>query len=153
MSQGAEPPGRFPGTYLLRFDLRETLHLDIGRLGEVQLFPGTLYYAGSAFGPGGVAARVNRHVTGCGKPHWHVDRLRAAVPVSEVWYSHASQRLEHAWAGRLLAMSGAQPAFPGFGSSDCRCPAHLVHFVRAASRRQLAAEFGDDDAVRWVPGL
>jgi Uri superfamily endonuclease len=151
MRRGGKPPDRLPGTYLLRFDLDEPLCLDIGRLGQVPLSSGALYYVGSAFGPGGVAARVHRHVAGTGRPHWHVDRVRAERSVCEVWFSHAPMRLEHAWAERLLALVGAHSAAARFGASDCRCPTHLVHFDRPLSRQRLVSEFGRDGARRWVP--
>ena len=33
----------------------------IGKLGVLHLLPGIYVYVGSAFGPGGIAARVGRH--------------------------------------------------------------------------------------------
>lgn len=117
----------------------------------MQLAAGSHYYSGSAFGPGGVAARVARHVAGSGRVHWHVDRLRALTPVREVWFSHAPARLEHAWSAALLELPGARLAAPRFGASDCRCPGHLVHFRRAPSRASLAAVLHGGEAHRWVP--
>ncbi len=139
------------GSYLLRFDLDTPATLTVGRLGMVSLPAGTLLYVGSAFGPGGVAARVGRHVAGRGRPHWHVDRLRALAPVREVWFSHAGTRLEHAWAAALLALPAARLPVPCFGASDCRCPAHLVAFARAPSRTTLARLPGGEGMRRWVP--
>ncbi len=146
------PPGRAPGSYLLRFDLTEPSTVEVGALGAVTFAAGSHYYAGSAFGPGGVAARVARHVHGRGRPHWHVDRLRALAAVREVWYSHAPVNLEHAWSQALLALPGARPGARRFGASDCRCPGHLVHFRRVPSRAVLGAALLTADGVqRWVP--
>ena len=39
-----------------------------------------------------------------------------------------SERLECTWAATLLRLPRARPVARGFGSSDCRCPTHLVHF-------------------------
>lgn len=144
-------PRRAPGSYLLRFDLASPQTVEVGSLGTVRFAAGCHFYAGSAFGPGGVAARVMRHVAGNGRPHWHVDRLRAVAPVREVWFSHAQARLEHAWAGALLGLPGARLAMARFGASDCRCPGHLVCFRRAPSRAALAAVLRCDEVSRWVP--
>ena len=145
------PPERAPGSYLLRFDLFTDARIEAGALGIVQLEAGSHYYAGSAFGPGGVAARVARHVAGHGRLHWHVDRLRALVPVREVWFSYAVQRLEHAWARALLTLPGARLSCLRFGASDCRCSGHLVGFRRAPSRTALAATLGVEGVRRWAP--
>lgn len=130
-------PG-LPGTYLLRFDLAAPLDIEVGRLGTLHLPAGALYYVGSAFGAGGVAARVGRHLRGGGRPHWHIDRLRAAVTVTAAWYAVADRMQEHRWAERLAGLPGATPV-AGFGASDCRCPSHLVHLRRAPSLERLRA--------------
>lgn len=149
MKRDAAAPGPCPGTYLLRFDLAEPCRLAVGRLGTVELRPGVHYYAGSALGPGGVAARVRRHLVGSRRIHWHIDRLRAQRPVSEVWYCHGPVRLEHAWAAALLVLAAGEVAVPRFGASDCRCPSHLVRFVRAPSPATLRRILGG--ASRWRP--
>ena len=143
------PPERIPGSYLLRFDLVVGSSIEVGALGMLHLDAGSHYYAGSAFGPGGVAARVARHVAGRGRPHWHVDRLRGLVPVREVWFSYAGRRLEHVWARALLALPGARISAARFGASDCRCPGHLVHFPRSPSRTALATRLGGEGVHRW----
>ena len=35
----------------------------VGRLGTLDVHPGTYVYVGSAFGPGGLRARTNRHAS------------------------------------------------------------------------------------------
>jgi Uri superfamily endonuclease len=119
---------RRPGTYVLIVHLPRSRTIIVGKLGEFS-FPGGWYaYAGSARGPGGLAARVARHRRETTTRHWHIDYLRAhAEPVS-VWHTVGSQRLECSWAGALSELPGASAPAPGFGASDCRCPAHLVRF-------------------------
>ena len=58
---------RNPGTYALglRLDAHSTCR--IGALGEYTLQPGNYIYVGSAWGPGGLAARLSRHLRGSGK--------------------------------------------------------------------------------------
>jgi Uri superfamily endonuclease len=104
------------------------VRLQVGALGTY-LFPeGWYVYTGSAFGPGGIRARVARHRRG-GPTHWHVDYLARAAELVEVVEMPGGARGEcdHARAVRL--MPGAVVPARGFGSSDCRCPAHLVYFA------------------------
>ena len=72
--------------------------LQIGRLGGMQLSKGWYVYVGSAFGPGGLAARVSRHLQRHKTRHWHIDHLIWATTVREVWYSQRQPDLEHCWA-------------------------------------------------------
>ena len=101
------------------------MDITIGALGAHAFPAGQYLYVGSAWGPGGLAARVGRHLRGDGAVHWHVDYLRAqAEPVALWWAAHA--RDECAWAGHLLAHPGAEIVVPRFGASDCACAAHLA---------------------------
>lgn len=106
--------------------------MSVGRLGELTLPAGYFVYIGSAFGPGGVAARVARHCR-CDKPlRWHIDYLRSVSEPVGVWFSDASAPLEHEWA-RQVGQAQLE-AIPGFGCSDCQCPSHLF---TARVRRDL----------------
>lgn len=98
----------------------------MGALGSFDFPRGLYLYAGSAWGGGGLAARVGRHLRGDGRPRWHVDHLRrVALPAFVALYPH--RREECALAQQALALPGAQVVAPRFGASDCRCAAHLVH--------------------------
>ncbi|MDA1071819.1 MAG: DUF123 domain-containing protein, partial [Proteobacteria bacterium] len=69
------------GAYLLLFDLAAALDLGpVGRLGRVRLVPALYAYAGNAKGPGGLRARIARHLARDKRPHWHIDRLTQVVP-------------------------------------------------------------------------
>jgi Uri superfamily endonuclease len=113
-----------PGTYVLIVRVVQPLTLAVGRLGTVTLPGGHYAYVGSAHGPGGLRARLNRHLRADKPLHWHIDYLTAAAPVITIWWRAASERLECAWAQALIAR-GSVPV-PRFGSSDCTCPAHLI---------------------------
>jgi Uri superfamily endonuclease len=104
-----------------------------GSLGALQVQPGFYVYAGSAFGPGGLLARLSHHCLPAAKPHWHIDYLRQKTGIQEIWYTYASDKREHAWAQTIQALPGAQLPMPGFGSSDCRCISHLSYFVTLPS--------------------
>lgn len=115
-----------PGLYALGLRLAKTTPLSIGALGEFSLPSGLYLYVGSAWGPGGLAARVRRHLQGRGRAHWHLDYLRAVAEPVALWLK-PQEREECRWAAHLLAHPTARIVIAGFGSSDCRCPAHLAY--------------------------
>jgi Uri superfamily endonuclease len=135
-----------PGTYAVVFRCRGTRTIAVGRLGRLALRAGWYVYVGSAFGPGGLAARVGRHLRSEKTVRWHVDYLGVAAPPVAVWTSLDPARHEHNWAARLLSFSGASAPLPGFGASDCRCPAHLVYFRRRPDPRRIWAEWSPRSA-------
>ena len=121
----AEPISREPGAYLLLIELTAPLALDIPRLGAATLRPGRYAYGGSAYGPGGLRARIGRHLRAHKARRWHVDRLTAAGRVVGIRAVPGGR--ECALVRDVLASPGVSVPVPGFGSSDCRaCPAHLV---------------------------
>ena len=117
-----------PGTYALVFTAKRKKRLIIGKLGTLSLQPGYYVYVGSAFGPGGLKARIGHHRKSSGRHHWHIDYLSAYLPPDEVWYTHDPTHREHHWSKILSHIGGASIPLPGFGSSDCRCISHLYFF-------------------------
>ena len=117
-----------PGTYVLVLECQQLRTVRIGRLGGLELQRGFYVYVGSAFGPGGLAARIQHHRQVASRPHWHIDYLRPACDLVAVWFTAHSARQEHAWAKAVARLPGAGVPLPGFGSSDCDCETHLVHF-------------------------
>jgi len=140
-----------PGTYVLVLVSTVQHILQVGKLGELILMPGFYVYVGSAFGPGGVRARVSHHIKVPDHPRWHVDYVRATAGLEEVWYTYDSVSREHQWAGVFAQMKGALIPFHGFGSSDCHCQSHLFYFRSMPSgksfRRKVRAKFCDHSAV------
>jgi len=119
-----------PGTYALLLHCLTARGIRIGRLGELQLRPGRYIYVGSAFGPGGLRARIGRHQSVVRRLHWHIDYLRAHTRLE--WILHRCvARVEHEWAGRIATMPDVVMPMLGFGSSDCDCLAHLYWFEDA----------------------
>ena len=135
MRRDSQPDTR-PGTYALLLRIPAAEVALIGRRDRLPLAPGWAVYAGSAFGPGGVAARLAHHCRPVIRPHWHVDYLRRYAALDAVWYSHDSLRRECLWAEVLAReLGGGMPPFR-FGASGCRCPTHLSLFE---ARPTLAA--------------
>ena len=128
---GDDLPAR-PGAYWLALCLPRPTVVAAGP-GPHRVWPAGLYlYAGSARGPGGVRARLGRHLRGQGRGPWHIDALRAvAAPVAWGWTTLPAvgpRPWECLWAQAWLAQAGAFVPQPGFGASDCRhgCPSHGV---------------------------
>ncbi len=117
-----------PATYVLVFMAKRKKRLIIGKLGTLNLQPGFYIYVGSAFGPGGLKARIGHHRRISSRNHWHIDYLSEYLPPDEVWYTHDPIHREHHWSEVLSHAAGASIPLPGFGSSDCRCISHLYFF-------------------------
>jgi len=130
------------GTYALVTALKMEAAIAVGRLGlsggrggesEITFPVGYYVYFGSA--RGGLSARVSRHLKREKRFHWHIDYLLQFAEVVEVWYSPEGAEVEWGerkkeclWCQVARGMPQGQILIPGFGSSDCRCPAHLVYF-------------------------
>lgn len=123
-SESVEWP-RVSGTYVLWLRLDAPRVIGVGRLGERLFAAGVYAYVGSAHGPGGLNARLRRHLKLDKAPHWHIDALTAFVLAAAIWYSTEPQRLECVWAQRIGGLSGVSVPVDGLGASDCRCAAHL----------------------------
>jgi Uri superfamily endonuclease len=95
-------------------------------LGTYELQPGYYIYVGSAWGPGGLAARLNRHLHGSAHKQWHIDYLRQLTQPAAVWLA-ADKKVECTWAQVFQHHTGINTPIPGFGSSDCRCVTHLFY--------------------------
>ncbi|UCD77522.1 MAG: GIY-YIG nuclease family protein [Desulfobacterales bacterium] len=140
-----------PGTYALVFCASMEKAVNIGKLGTLFLKPGFYVYIGSAFGPGGLRARINHHLNNFTRPHWHMDYLKGCLNLTEIWYTHDRVHREHQWAETLEQTRGASAALPGFGSSGCRCHTHLLFFGSkppcSRFRRKVHARFSDHNRI------
>lgn len=134
-----------PGTYALVMRCSSHQHVKVGKRGLLRLRPGFYVYVGSAFGPGGLKARIVHHMKISRKPHWHMDYLRPALTLEEIWFTYDCNHREHQWADVLAGSRRGTIPFAGFGASDCRCKSHLTFFDSRPSgawfRRRLHAIF------------
>ncbi len=133
-----------PGTYALLLELHGKSKVRVGRLGLTTFDAPVYLYSGSAFGPGGLPARLTHHLGLSEKPHWHIDYLRSAATVSQVWTTTDPRRLECAWAAAARSLRGAREVI-GFGASDCRCASHLVELPRIPKRSTFRRYLRDLD--------
>lgn len=122
-----------PGTYALILAASQACNLTVGKLGTLAVQPGYYIYVGSAFGPGGVRARVAHHRRVSPRPHWHIDYVRSVTSLHEIWYTYDTMRREHLWAHVLTHWRQLSTPLPGFGASDCACNTHLYYAAESPS--------------------
>jgi len=113
------------GAYALLISLRSSLAVKAGAR-TASLAPGLYLYCGSARGPGGLAARIARHMRREKRAHWHVDQLTFEGEVFGAFVFPG---------GDECAINATLEALPtpleGFGSSDCRrCRSHLRYWSK-----------------------
>lgn len=127
------------GIYVLILRLPRPVSLSVGRLGSFEFPAGWYAYVGSAYGAGGLRARIAYHLRPPVHRHWHLDYLRAEAYPVEVWYKLGGHKTEECiWARATMGLPTASVPVPGFGSSDCRCRAHLFHFTELPNLASLA---------------
>ena len=123
---------RAHGTYGLGLYLAAPATCTVGALGDHTFPSGVYIYIGSAWGHGGLRARVGRHLRfgrhfrGSPKPRWHIDYLRRITSPIALWLAPDTY-LECTWAQDLLAQPDLSVIVPRFGASDCTCTTHLVY--------------------------
>ena len=119
-----------PGAYALVIEFDRPCRLAIATLAPATLAAGRYLYLGSARGPGGIRARVARHLRRDKTKHWHVDHLTARGRIAGVITAPGGS--ECALARVALKFKSVAAPVAGFGSSDCRiCPAHLLRLPDA----------------------
>jgi len=125
---GADDLPTGPGAYALLIRLDQPLAVALPRQPPQVLPAGHYLYCGSARGPGGLKARVARHLRLDKRRHWHVDQLTSSS------FNGGAGRALGAWVvpdgdecALVAALAGWPVPLPGFGASDCRqCPSHLL---------------------------
>jgi len=116
---------RVSGAYILQIPVLRTITAEIKSLENPEILAGTYLYCGSANGPGGIRARVIRHLKRDKKAHWHVDRL--TIPCGVEAFSVFEAGSECDLVIRLQKLDFVSVPYVKFGSSDCpTCPAHLL---------------------------
>lgn len=127
-----------PGTYVLLMRAPDEGGATIGKLGRIHFAGGWLLYVGSAFGSGGLRARVRRHLRDDKTLHWHIDHLLGELEVVEVWWTEDDARWEESWAEALRGRPDARLPLRRFGSGDCGCEGHLIHLPERPDPEVLA---------------
>lgn len=113
------------GAYQLHLRLDKSVRIKVGKLGTF-LFPAGRYvYTGSALN--GLEKRIERHFRKQKKLRWHIDFLLQHAQIESVTVVETDERIECELNCQVLNRPKAKVIVKGFGSSDCRCPAHLIY--------------------------
>ena len=127
------------GTYVLIARVLQTKRLGIGSLGKFDITPGFYAYVGSAFGSGGLRARLGHHLESLAEPHWHIDYLLEVATPIEIWFI-GLPRLTESWrrTGRnclkrhlvfvFQSLVLARLIITGAGPAICFIPSAGLHF-------------------------
>lgn len=129
------------GTYVLLGVARDDpTCIRVGRLGILQVQAGWYAYVGSALGPGGLRARLGRHLRVDKPARWHFDYLRPHVEIRRIWYLESSTHCESLWATALSRLDGSAVPLEGFGACDHPGATHLFAFARPPRLLDFLAE-------------
>jgi histidyl-tRNA synthetase len=110
-----------PGAYLLLIELTKGTDVKLRKMRSASLAPGRYIYAGSAYGPGGLKARLSRHMRRTKVERWHIDQL-TKTGACGAWIFPGCNECD------LVDINSSLPVpIMGFGSTDCkRCHSHLL---------------------------
>ncbi len=138
---GADAVPSTPGAYVMQIDLAEMVGVTLSGRTAIDLPAGRYLYCGSAHGPGGLKARLARHMRRGKSLRWHVDQLTEHGIVVGSWIFPGGDECE-------LVRRFSQLPIPirGFGSSDCTtCRSHLLHWPNGMALPWLGA----GASTRW----
>ena len=108
--------------YFLFIRLEENTPIEVGKKGTMLFRRGFYCYVGRA--KRNIAARLRRHLRQEKRKHWHIDFLLQKGRITRVVLLESNA--ECFLADFLRRHPLVEAIVPGFGSSDCRCPSHLV---------------------------
>ena len=113
------------GIYCLLLGLPEGAKIRVGKHGKMEFDKGYYTYVGSAMNS--LDARIDRHLRDPKKKYWHIDYLlnNAGSRIHDIFIKYGDKKIEECeFASRL---NSNFRAMKNFGSSDCRCEAHLFY--------------------------
>ena len=122
LKNGLQPEA---GTYIIVLKVKTARNIEIGKIGQFKFKKGYYFYTGSAHGPGGIKARIERHIKRNKPEHWHIDYLRSASSIVAILVGYSKMKKECVWASKLRSSPSFTIPVNGFGSSDCLCVSHL----------------------------
>lgn len=122
------------GVYVVWLYLPRMMTINVGKLGVFDFDAGVYAYCGSA--QRNLRQRIARHQRREKNMHWHIDYLRLKADyLGEVILPGSPKEMECALVSELLRIPAAGYGVIGFGSSDCRCPSHLIYVPTARPKQ------------------
>jgi sugar fermentation stimulation protein A len=118
--------------------LNTNQRIQAGKLKQTEFEPGIYLYIGSA--RNGLLGRIARHLRSKTKIFWHIDYFLQKARIEEIWvrngYFDECQILSE------VKNSIKNSCFPSkkFGSTDCRCPSHLIYLPENEANLNLLRE-------------
>jgi sugar fermentation stimulation protein A len=117
------------GLYLLVLKLKVKQNISAGKLKTTEFKPGIYLYIGSA--QNGLLRRIVRHLRKKKKTFWHTDYLLQRAQIEEVWVKrNVFDECKTLQDAKNLLKNSIFP-LKKFGSSDCRCPSHLIYLPKS----------------------
>ncbi|MCP9627942.1 GIY-YIG nuclease family protein [Rhodopseudomonas palustris] len=137
------------GAYVVALRIAAPVSVRLGKAAPVALAAGRYLYCGSAYGPGGLRARLGRHFRRDKSIRWHIDQLTTAGDVLGAWA--IPQRDECELVRRLGFLHSP---IAGFGASDCPdCRSHLLHWPQRIARSAITTALAANAArPLWLNG-
>ncbi len=129
------------GIYLLVIELNRDKKIKIGALGNINFSEGYYYYVGSA--QNNLQNRIERHSRSDKNFHWHIDYFLDESALIDYYTLLAEKRFECKLFNYLKENDRMQIPVIGFGSSDCKCPAHFLYSQRLINIKELIYKFKD----------
>ncbi len=123
MTLSAPAKKKDSGLYAVIVSLDRPARIKVGALGMIRFERGKYLYIGSA--RRALSRRIARHRKRTKPVRWHFDYLRRKAR----WAGSApfaGQTGECSLVSRVKRAVNGSVACRGFGSSDCRCPGHLI---------------------------
>ena len=107
--------------YILQIELDHSIRISVGALGRIFFKKGIYFYVGSA--KINLSSRLKRHLRKKKKKFWHIDYLTSdgSSKIKEVYLTDNFNECEMA----ELLKCRCEEMINNFGSSDCKCRAHL----------------------------
>ncbi|CAM3896329.1 GIY-YIG nuclease family protein [Mesobacillus zeae] len=112
--------------YSIHLYVENNQKIIIGKKGSYSFNRGLYIYVGSA--KRNILARINRHMKREKPFRWHFDYLRPHGNIVKI-ITYDSSYKECELAEKIRKETGGLLPVPEFGSSDCRCPSHLIYIA------------------------
>jgi Uri superfamily endonuclease len=120
----ADEAPSLPGAYAMAIEFADTVVVMLSGRPPIALPAGRYLYCGFAKGPGGLKARLSRHMRRGKSVRWHVDQLTEQGLVIGNWVFPGGDE-----CGLVQMCSHLPMPIAGFGSSDCAtCRSHLLQW-------------------------
>jgi Uri superfamily endonuclease len=96
---------------------------------ELILNRGFYLYVGTAFGAGGLASRIHRHLRKNKKQHWHIDQVTSSDECNFYSVAVFPDEKSECFISKKLEKINQMTPIVGFGNSDCRnkCQSHFFY--------------------------